>query len=265
MYEIHIVRHKTRKNVGVRIDKEVFEKYGIGTSIECKEKKSVWGNGENKPHFEYSGIEKILREKCSFETEYDFNFRDFSLKGYKPKKFKSLQQFLFSNESLVLPYNWKMDESEIIKIAAKNDIKIIFEDSLSLKKDFVNHPLEIVLLHIGQCKFEDNLIYENYIVLRNLNTYSDYIDKVDKIYQRWPEDEREEDFTEELIYADEQLTPSAYDEGLRIMNSLAAMNCINRFFDCYIYNKTLIDDKFIEKMKEDHNISIIIKEAKKYE
>lgn len=35
MYEIHIVRHKTRKNVGVRIDKEVFEKYGIGTSIEC--------------------------------------------------------------------------------------------------------------------------------------------------------------------------------------------------------------------------------------
>lgn len=254
MYEIHIIRDKNHRDTGCRIDKESYEKYGTSMSIaRTKEMQidfikpvSIGGMiGYTSSKASYTGIEQILREKCLLtDAKYEINFLDNPLKEFFPKR-----------------YSWTLPETEIIKIAAQHNIKLVFENQLSIAVDFLNpaNALNVTLID-GYFDAEQNNY--TYTVIPDYTAYKTSQEKIAEINEKWKDFKGEaypKEYNEEICAACISIRPEDYDAGSRIYNALFALGC-DRGWECWnVTYPHAIDANFIKRAKVEHNLNITVK------
>ena len=253
MYEIHIIRDKNHRDTGCRIDKESYEKYG--TSVLMSQHKNEihieFTNPVQEPSgmigytgstASYTGIEQILREKCLFTNpKYERCFLDNPLKEFFPHR-----------------YSWTLPETEIVKIAAQHDVKLVFEDQLSLKTDFLNpaNALDVTFIN-GNYDAADNA-YE-YTFIHDYEEWKASQERVKEIEAHRNDYPNSVDYSRAIAIASTSIRPEDYDAGQRITQALFALGC-NSGWECWnITYPHAIDDKFIKRAKTEHNMNITVK------
>lgn len=241
MYEIHIVKNKNYPNEGCRVDKEVYEKYGLPTSIERSENE-IHVNDDSM-QVSYSGIEQILHEFCSFTHSMNRNLES-PIEHIEPCR-----------------YAWTLPEEEIINIAAQHDVKIVFEDQLSLKTDFLN-PANALEVTFVDGYYDEELNAYNYTVIPDYNAYKISQEQIAAINEKWKDFKGEsypKEYGEEICAACVPIRPEEYDAGARIYQALFALGgdtILERWIITYPH---AIDDGFIKRAKVEHNLNISVK------
>ena len=220
MYEIHIVTNKNYPKEGYRVDKETYEKYGLPVSL--KKSKNEIDVNDNLTQVGYSDIEEILFRFCSFMYSMNHNFKN-------PIANATSQYYV-----------WTLPENEIINIAAKYGIKIVFEDQLSLKTDFLNqaNTLDVTLI---DGYYDEEWNEYGYTVIPDYAAHKAAQQAENESY--------------------ESIRPENYDAGNRIHQALLALGGTTGW-ECWdITFRHAVNDEFIKRAKTKHNLNLSVKDT----
>lgn len=255
MNEIHILRSKKLPNIGYRVEKDAYEKYGIACSLYSPDIHIKLNEDKTGLTYAHTGIEKILYEKCLFEPS-----------AYCPCEETPI------DSSMPFTWSWTLPENEIVNIAAQHDIKLVFEDQLSLHKDFMNpaNAVNVTLLADSSdapCYtfIQDYYTYiESFVKTNILIQIQTKMSSMTKdISQLTPEDVEQNDKFNHILEKTKlgcQTNPFNYDAGYRIMTALEALGGEQQGYDCEITYNQKIDDAFIARAKAEQNLNITVKQ-----
>ena len=199
-----------------RVDKEIYEKYGHFTH-------TIFNNNEisyvkKKPlTIQFTGITAALID-IGF-TIYDY-------------------------DSL---YTWTKSEDELTQAAAKHDIKLIFEEQLSLKTDYMNPENTINVVLEKQTKKPHNYIVKQ---PESYNALIKYFETMSENFYKLPIASCNDDWA--------ALYPGSYDAGERIITALISLGGKIKEKPYEIAFYTEPSEDFICKAKKRYNLNIQI-------